>query len=192
MDDTADATADEPETAGRGRASDPDDGTTGGTGSDTEAGTAAGTESDTGGEAGPNTDGGVDADTPRIGPDGIADVSCARAAMPDAEVERIDETISHLLTLLGKAHTMAVLREFADSDSPLRFSEIEDALGISPNTLSERLKELTAAGLLTRTAYNEIPPRVEYEATDRARALFPIFGHLAEWARTHELDTVEG
>jgi DNA-binding HxlR family transcriptional regulator len=119
------------------------------------------------------------------------DPNCTRAAMTDAEVERIDETITHLLTLLGKAHTMAVLREFADSDAPLRFSEIEESLGISPNTLSERLKELTAAGLLTRTAYNEIPPRVEYEATDRARDLFPIFGHLAEWARDHELETVE-
>lgn len=178
MDDTADATADEAETAG-GAAAD---------GGDRSGGGDA--ENDTGTAAGPDVDGG-DADTPRIGPNGIADVSCARAAMPDAEVERIDETVSHLLTLLGKAHTMAVLREFADSDTPLRFSEIEDSLGISPNTLSERLKELTAAGLLTRTAYNEIPPRVEYEATDRARALFPIFGHLAEWARTHELDTVE-
>jgi DNA-binding HxlR family transcriptional regulator len=120
-----------------------------------------------------------------------AEPECSRQAIPDAEVERIDETVSQLLTLLGKAHTMAVLREFADSDGPLRFSEIEDALGISPNTLSERLKELTAVGLLTRTAYNEIPPRVEYEATDRARDLFPIFGHLAAWARDHELETVE-
>jgi DNA-binding HxlR family transcriptional regulator len=192
MDDTADATADESQTAGHGRASDADDRTAGADAGSDAAGTESGVGADTGTEVETDTDGGVDADTPRIGPDGIADVSCARAAIPEAEVERIDETISHLLSLLGKAHTMAVLREFADSDTPLRFSEIEDSLGISPNTLSERLKELTAAGLLTRTAYNEIPPRVEYEATDRARALFPIFGHLAEWARTHELDTVEG
>jgi DNA-binding HxlR family transcriptional regulator len=119
------------------------------------------------------------------------DATCDRAGLPDDEVARIDETVSGLLSLLGKAHTMAVLREFADADAPLRFSDIEDALGISPNTLSERLKELTAAGLLTRTAYNEIPPRVEYEATPRAEALFPVFRHLVDWARDHELDTVE-
>jgi DNA-binding HxlR family transcriptional regulator len=122
---------------------------------------------------------------------GDESAACDRADLPDDEVARIDETVSGLLSLLGKAHTMAVLREFADADAPLRFSDIEDALGISPNTLSERLKELTAAGLLTRTAYNEIPPRVEYEATPRAEALFPVFRHLVDWARDHELDTVE-
>lgn len=116
---------------------------------------------------------------------------CARGQFSETEVARIDGTVAELLTLLGRAHTMAILRVFADEGGPLRFSEIEASLGISPNTLSERLKELTATGLLTRTAYNEIPPRVEYTATDRAEALFPIFGHLARWARSHELDTAE-
>ncbi|MFC5368351.1 winged helix-turn-helix transcriptional regulator [Salinirubrum litoreum] len=116
---------------------------------------------------------------------------CSRGQFSAAEVARIDGTVADLLTLLGRAHTMAILRVFADESGPLRFSEIESALGISPNTLSERLKELTATGLLTRSAYNEIPPRVEYAATDRAEALFPVFGHLADWARSHELDTLE-
>lgn len=114
---------------------------------------------------------------------------CSRGQFSETEVARVDGTVADLLTLLGKAHTMAILRVFADDSGPLRFSAIETALGLSPNTLSERLKELTAAGLLTRTAYNEIPPRVEYAATDRAEALFPVFGHLADWARSHELDT---
>jgi len=111
-----------------------------------------------------------------------------RAAASDAEVERVERTMTDLLSLLGKAHTMAVLREFAFGEGPWRFTELEAKLGISPNTLSERLKELTAAGLLSRRAYDEIPPRVEYVATDRAHDLFPVFGHLAQWAERHDLD----
>ena len=57
--------------------------------------------------------------------------------------------------------------------------------GISPRTLSERLRELEQAELVTRRSYAEAPPRVEYELTDKGRGLLPIidemrrFGH--EW-----------
>lgn len=114
-----------------------------------------------------------------------------RESMPAEERERVERTVSDLLDLLGKAHTMAVLREFAFADEPLRFSDLEDALGVSPNTLSERLRELTAAGLLARESYDEIPPRVEYRPTDKAEALFPAFGHFHEWAREYGLESQE-
>ncbi|AUX10602.1 MarR family transcriptional regulator [Halalkaliarchaeum desulfuricum] len=48
---------------------------------------------------------------------------------------------------------------------------------------------MTDAGLLSRTAYDEVPPRVEYEPTEKARALFPAFGHLHVWAHEYELAT---
>ncbi|WP_199725579.1 helix-turn-helix domain-containing protein [Haloarcula sp. Atlit-7R] len=67
-----------------------------------------------------------------------------RKSMSPAERERVEQTVSELLDLLGKAHTMAILREFAFSEGPLRFSDLETELGISPNTLLERLKELVA------------------------------------------------
>lgn len=54
-------------------------------------------------------------------------------------------------------------------------------------TLSNRLEEFTEAGLLTRHAYNEIPPRVEYEMTEKSRDLKPIFRHLSAWVARHEL-----
>jgi DNA-binding HxlR family transcriptional regulator len=82
---------------------------------------------------------------------------------------------------------MAVLSEFAFAEGPLRFGEVEDATGVAPNTLSTRLRELTDAGLLERQAYDEIPPRVEYTATERAKDLFPVFAHLHHWAVEHEL-----
>jgi DNA-binding HxlR family transcriptional regulator len=111
-----------------------------------------------------------------------------RAALTPAERARVEATVVDLFDLLGKAHTMAVLKEFAFADEPLRFGELEDRLGVSPNTLTERLKELTAAGLLERRSYNEVPPRVEYTATEKAAALFPAFGHFYRWAETYRLE----
>ncbi|MDS0477340.1 helix-turn-helix domain-containing protein [Natrinema sp. 1APR25-10V2] len=109
---------------------------------------------------------------------------------PD-ERERVERTVARLLDLLGKAHAMAILSTFAFADGPLRFSEIEERLEVPANTLTERLKELVAAGLLRREAYDEVPPRVEYEPTEKGRAAFPAFGHLHAWAIEHDLEPVE-
>lgn len=100
-----------------------------------------------------------------------------------------NRTMSALLNLLGKKHTIAILHQFATGDGPLRFSDLEDAVDIAPNTLSNRLNELTGVGLLTRTAYNEIPPRVEYDATEKARELAPVFWYLAVWTERHDLES---
>lgn len=110
-----------------------------------------------------------------------------RESFEDAEQERIQRTVAELLDLLGKAHTMAVLSEFAFAEGALRFSDLEGELGVAPNTLSTRLRELTEAGLLERDAYDEVPPRVEYTPTAKAESLFPVFAHLHHWAIEHEL-----
>ncbi|TKX53328.1 transcriptional regulator [Halorubrum sp. SP3] len=110
-----------------------------------------------------------------------------RESFEDAEQERIRRTVAELLDLLGKAHTMAVLSEFAFAEGPLRFSDLEAELGVAPNTLSTRLRELNEAALLERDAYDEVPPRVEYTPTERAESLFPVFAHLHHWAIEHEL-----
>ena len=72
------------------------------------------------------------------------------------------------------------------SEGARRFSELEHACpGISPRTLSERLRMLEAEDILVRRSYPESPPRVEYELTEKGQALLPIidemrrFGH--EW-----------
>jgi DNA-binding HxlR family transcriptional regulator len=72
------------------------------------------------------------------------------------------------------------------SEGARRFMQLEHACpGISPRTLSERLDTLEREGVLVRRSYPESPPRVEYELTDKGRALLPIiramrrFGH--EW-----------
>ena len=97
--------------------------------------------------------------------------------------------IQDLFKLLGKSHTLDILHLFViqePSDS-IRFVEVQNALKLSPNTLSERLKELVEAGLLARTAYNEIPPRVDYQATRKARDLEPVFESLIAWAKRNDL-----
>lgn len=99
-----------------------------------------------------------------------------------------NRTMSALLNLLGKKHTIVILHQFATGDGPLRFSDLEDAVDIAPNTLSNRLDELTGVGLLTRTAYNEIPPRVEYDATEKASELAPVFWYLTVWTERHDLE----
>ncbi|MBW3583691.1 MAG: helix-turn-helix transcriptional regulator [Euryarchaeota archaeon] len=96
--------------------------------------------------------------------------------------------ITELFRLLGKAHMLDLLHLFIrEEPRPKRFVDLQARLGLSPNTLSGRLKELVAAGLLSRTVYNEIPPRVDYEATDKARTLCPVFEALHGWAAENTL-----
>lgn len=106
-----------------------------------------------------------------------------------AAARRDNRTMTALLNLLGKKHSISILHQFASEDGPLRFTDLEDAIDIAPNTLSKRLQELTDVGLLLRTAYNEIPPRVEYEATEKAEELAPIFWYLGVWTERHVLET---
>lgn len=97
--------------------------------------------------------------------------------------------MTDLFRLLGKSHMLDVLHLFITQEPgrTLRFVEVQHTLKLSPNTLSERLRELTEAGLLTRQAYNEIPPRVDYQATQKARELEPVFHSLVQWANKNDL-----
>jgi DNA-binding HxlR family transcriptional regulator len=66
---------------------------------------------------------------------------------------------------------------------PLRFGELKEAAaGISQRMLTLTLKHLVEDGLVARTAYAEVPPRVEYELTELGRTLVPLVMALAEWA----------
>jgi DNA-binding HxlR family transcriptional regulator len=68
------------------------------------------------------------------------------------------------------------------SGGPRRFVELQRVLpGISTEQLRSRLNRMVADGMLTRKRYREVPPRVDYELTERARDLMPILGALARW-----------
>ncbi|MET7517951.1 winged helix-turn-helix transcriptional regulator [Streptomyces sp. NPDC005480] len=67
---------------------------------------------------------------------------------------------------------------------PKRFTELRAALpGISPKTLSSRLRPFVLTGLVTRTDYPEIPPRLEYQLTPEGARLQAVFDAMAAWAQ---------
>ena len=84
------------------------------------------------------------------------------------------------LDIIGNRWTSLIVRELLMGTK--RFSELRRNLqGISPKTLSERLAALEDEGILTRTLYPEVPPRVEYRLTEKGRSLAPIFEAMREW-----------
>jgi DNA-binding HxlR family transcriptional regulator len=77
---------------------------------------------------------------------------------------------------------MLVIRDLADGRS--RFCELERSLeGISPRTLSLRLRALEEEGVVERRTYPEVPPRVEYVLTDKGEALLPIIDAMRSYGR---------
>lgn len=78
-----------------------------------------------------------------------------------------------------------VLFELNKKDT-LRFGEIKKAIpGISNTMLTSTLKDLEERGLVERIQYNEIPPRVEYTATERAKTLRTVFETMAAWGEQY-------
>ena len=79
--------------------------------------------------------------------------------------------------IVGQKWTALLVHDL--SEGPRRFSELERACpGISPRTLSERLRWLEAEEILVRRSYPESPPRVEYDLTEKGAALLPIIGEM--------------
>ena len=84
------------------------------------------------------------------------------------------------LDLVGDKWTLLIVRDLAAG--PRRFVELQRVLpGISTEQLRSRLNRMVADGMLTRKRYREVPPRVEYALTSRARELMPVLAELARW-----------
>jgi DNA-binding HxlR family transcriptional regulator len=78
--------------------------------------------------------------------------------------------------------TLLVIRDLAAGRS--RFCELERSLqGISPRTLSLRLRALEEEGIVARQTYPEVPPRVEYALTEKGRALVPLIEDMRAYGR---------
>src|ERR671931_1589936 len=78
--------------------------------------------------------------------------------------------------------TLLVIRDLAEGRS--RFCELERSLeGISPRTLSLRLRALEEEGIVERQTFPEVPPRVEYALTEKGRALVPIIEDMRAYGR---------
>ncbi|MEA2497465.1 MAG: hypothetical protein QOJ29_5376 [Thermoleophilaceae bacterium] len=84
--------------------------------------------------------------------------------------------------ILSGKWTILLIRDLADGRS--RFCELERSLeGISPRTLSLRLRALEEQGIIERKTFSEVPPRVEYSLTQKGRALVPIIEDMRSYGR---------
>lgn len=85
--------------------------------------------------------------------------------------------IANAARMLGDRWTLVILRDLADG--PIRFSELEDsAAGITPRTLTDRLRQMESQGLVNRESFREIPPRVQYSLTPKGMAALPVIDAL--------------
>jgi DNA-binding HxlR family transcriptional regulator len=90
--------------------------------------------------------------------------------------------VCHTAEIISGKWTLLLIRDLADGRS--RFCELERSLeGISPRTLSLRLRALEAEGIVERRTYPEVPPRVEYRLTAKGRALVPLIEQMRTYGR---------
>lgn len=97
----------------------------------------------------------------------------------------VEETcgVAKAVRVLDGKWTILVIRDLLGGTR--RFSQLRSSLaGISPKTLTDRLRTLERHGLIRRELFGEIPPRVEYSLTARGRDLAPVLVALAEWGNT--------
>lgn len=88
--------------------------------------------------------------------------------------------VERTLQVIGGKWTLLILRDLFTGTK--RFGEIRRSLEhVSPKTLSERLRELETLGLVTRTVYAEVPPRVEYALTEKGESLGTIIEAMRQW-----------
>jgi len=98
------------------------------------------------------------------------------------DVDLPDCGVARFLLLFDGPWATLIIRELLHG--PQRFGELRDALpGISAHTLTNRLRLFESRGLLTRTAFPEIPPRVVYELTDLGRSLRPVLDAMYAWGK---------
>lgn len=96
------------------------------------------------------------------------------------------QCVTKTMKIIGSKWTVLILHELCDGTK--RFGELQKELtGISPKTLSLRLKELEQAGILKKTVYPVVPLRVEYTMTEKGKSLREIITKMVEWGSRAEM-----
>ncbi|MEA5122634.1 winged helix-turn-helix transcriptional regulator [Xanthomonas floridensis] len=97
--------------------------------------------------------------------------------------------VARFFQLLEGPWASLIVRELLAG--PRRFTELRQALqGISAHTLTSRLRQFEASGLVVRTAYAQTPPRVVYELTPLGEGLRSVFDALREWGESVPVEAV--
>ena len=89
--------------------------------------------------------------------------------------------IMYTVSVIGQKWRIPILWQLCKNDRPMRFSEIRKALDLTDATLSKTLDELEEHGMIHRTQYDCIPPKVEYTLSCKGKTLLPALMALKEW-----------
>lgn len=96
--------------------------------------------------------------------------------------------VDRIIPLLHGKWELQIMLEVCRADV-LRFGEYKKRLpNITNSVLTSALRNLESWGLISRTQYNEIPPRVEYAPTEKGKSLLPICYEIIKWGANNSLD----
>ena len=93
--------------------------------------------------------------------------------------------VATTVALIGSKWELLIIRNLLVR--PWRFNELKKDLdGISQKVLTDSLRSMEADGLITRTVFPEVPPRVEYTLSDLGQSLKPILDSMVEWGNAYK------
>ena len=105
---------------------------------------------------------------------------------------RVEDTpFGYTLSVIGGKWKMVIMFVLVEHDV-MRYSELKRAIpGITHKMLSAQLKELEADGIVTRTEYQQVPPKVEYALSAKGLSLMPILEEMCKWGGMYKPPTPE-
>ena len=105
--------------------------------------------------------------------------------MGAANQELPGRPVETTLTLISDKWKVLILRDLLPGTK--RFGELKKSVGqVSQKVLTAQLREMESCGLLTRTVYPEVPPRVEYTLTELGRSLKPVLDAMQNWGEEYK------
>ena len=103
---------------------------------------------------------------------------CKKEDLPECDV-------ATTVSMIGSKWKLLIIRNLILR--PWRFNELQRALvGISQKVLTDSLRQLEADGIITRTVYPEVPPRVEYALSSLGESLNPIIAAMKQWGQRYK------
>jgi len=114
--------------------------------------------------------------------DNIQGVKANLNRLVHKEIYAIESPVGRALAVIGDKYSLWLI-DLLHQEGTMRFLELEKAMAqISPRTLSARLKHLEQHDIISRHQHPTIPPKVEYQLTDKGHALLPLLREVSRWS----------
>lgn len=106
----------------------------------------------------------------------------------EGKITKIQDTpFGYTLSVIGGKWKMVIIYLLAENQQ-VRFNQLKRQIGtITYKTLSSQLKELEQDGMVIRKEYPQVPPKVEYSLTEKAKSLLPAMEKLCEWGIENQI-----